>query len=110
MTEPGFRQVLLLRWRPGTDPAARSATLAAALALPGETVDVLGVEVAEGRRFEDTWDAVIVMDFADEAAWRRYLDHPAHRAFVADHSLPTIAERAVIHHRAGDVRRSGREG
>jgi len=110
VTESGFRQVLLLRWRPETEPAARSATLAAALALPGETVEVLGVEVAEGRGFEGTWDAVIVMNFADEAAWRRYLEHPAHRAFVADHSLPTIAERAVIHHRAGDVRRSGREG
>ena len=107
MNEDGFRQVLLLRWSPEVEAGARTRTLAAALALPEEAAEVLRVEVAEGSGFEDTWDAVIVMDFADESAWRRYLDHPAHRAFVADHSLPTIAERAVIHHRVGDIMRSG---
>ncbi len=107
MSEGGFRQVLLLRWSPEAEPGARAEALAAALALPERVAEVLGIEVAESSGSEDAWDAVIVMDFADESGWRRYLDHPAHRAFVNDHSLPTIAERAVIHHRVGDIRRSG---
>lgn len=107
MNEGGFRQVLLLRWSDEAGPGARAGTLAAALALSEQAAELLEIQVAESSDPEDAWDAVITMDFTDESGWRRYLDHPAHRAFVDDHSLPTIAERAVIHHRVADIRRSG---
>lgn len=97
MPEAGFRQVLLLRWKPGAALTRRAEVLAAALALSSQVPEVISVSAGEDRGTDDTWDAVISIDFQDEAGWRRYLEHPAHRSFVAEHSVPTISERAVIH-------------
>jgi quinol monooxygenase YgiN len=95
--EPGYRQLLLLCWRARIPPGRRAATLDAAAALGGAVEGLAAVEISESCHHDDQWDAVVVMDFTDEAAWKRYLSHPAHRAFVETHSAPTIEDRAVIH-------------
>lgn len=39
---------------------------------------------------------VLVLDVADEPAWRRYQAHPAHRAVIADRIKPLLASRASL--------------
>ena len=41
-------------------------------------------------------DVVIVADFADEAAWRAYLEAPAHSAFIESHVTPLCASWGAI--------------
>lgn len=57
------------------------------LALRAIIPDILQMEIGQdigiGR---DTWDMVLIMDFADEAALDRYQNHPEHKkvtSFVA---------------------------
>lgn len=39
----------------------------------------------------DSADYVLLLDFADEGAFRAYKEHPAHREFVARHVRPCVA-------------------
>lgn len=41
-------------------------------------------------------DVAIVAEFADEQAWRAYLEAPAHVAFVDDHVTPLCASWGAI--------------
>ncbi len=57
------------------------------LALPAKIPEILKIEVGVNISSDPTaFDAVLVSEFADEAALKRYIEHPAHReaaAFVA---------------------------
>ena len=41
-------------------------------------------------------DVVIVAGFADETAWRAYLEAPAHAAFIKEHVTPLCASWSAI--------------
>lgn len=41
-------------------------------------------------------DVAIVAEFADETAWRAYLEAPAHVAFIAEHVTPLCATWSAI--------------
>ena len=41
-------------------------------------------------------DVVIVAEFADETAWRSYLEAPAHVAFIEKHVTPLCASWSAI--------------
>ncbi len=44
-------------------------------------------------------DVVIVAEFADDNAWRSYIEAPAHVAFVNDHVTPLCASWGAIQFR-----------
>ena len=46
----------------------------------------------------ENFDFVVVMDFADFSAARRYVDHPLHRRYVEDHATEVVGERVVVQH------------
>ncbi len=45
-------------------------------------------------------DVAIVAEFADDDAWRSYIEAPAHVAFVDDHVTPLCASWGAIQFRA----------
>ncbi len=45
---------------------------------------------------EGNFDFCLVADFADADAFRRYVDHPDHRRFVAERLTPVAAERIAV--------------
>jgi hypothetical protein len=45
---------------------------------------------------EGNFDLAVVADFIDEPAFKRYVDHPDHQAFVADKLQPVLAERVAL--------------
>ncbi len=45
---------------------------------------------------EGNFDFAVVADFDDAAAFRSYVDHPDHQAFIAERLAPVISERVSI--------------
>ena len=45
---------------------------------------------------EGNFDLAVVADFADAGAFKRYVDHPDHQAFVSDQLGPVLAERIAL--------------
>jgi hypothetical protein len=53
-------------------------------ALPAAIPEILKMEVGINFSSQETaYDAVLVSEFADEAALNRYVDHPAHQEVAA---------------------------
>ncbi len=45
---------------------------------------------------DGNFDLAVVADFADRQAFKRYVDHPDHQAFIADQLQPVLAERVAL--------------
>ncbi len=92
-----IRHVVMFRFRDDTDPAQRQAVQDAIATMPEAT----GVTEAYDIGFdlglaEGNFDFAVVGDFADQAAYLAYRDHPEHRRIVSEIILPTISDRAAI--------------
>ena len=49
-----------------------------------------------GRAEFDNPDFIAIMDFDDEASWRRYLVHPAHDEFADRYLLPILVKTTGV--------------
>ena len=95
-----FRHVVLFRWKPGTAAHELDALERALAALPRAIPEILDYRFGrDAGAATGNFDFAIVADFADAQAWRRYLDHPAHTALVAERVRPILAERAATQFR-----------
>ena len=91
-----FRHVVLFRWKPGTGAAELAALERALAELPAQVPEIESYRYGRDAGLtEGNFDFAIVAEFADEAAWRRYVDHPAHRKLVAERVRPIAQERAA---------------
>jgi hypothetical protein len=98
-----LRHVVMFRWSPDATAEAKAAVAEGLDGLPA------AIEVIERYHHgpdaglaEGNWDHVVVGDFADEAAYAEYRDHPVHRALIAEHIRPILAERAAVQYRIED--------
>jgi catechol 2,3-dioxygenase-like lactoylglutathione lyase family enzyme len=93
-----FRQVVAHRWAPGTDPAARSAFRRALEAL--RTIpEVVSLRCGDDAgHVAGNHDFVVVQDFADFAAARRYVSSDLHHAFISQHARQVVDSRVVVQH------------
>ena len=92
-----FRHVLLLTMRNDADDAQVDGLIEALRALPAQIPEIVSYRAGRdlGLR-DDTADVAIVGEYADEAAWRTYLAHPAHLAVVTGHVEPIVANRQSV--------------
>jgi hypothetical protein len=96
-----FRQVIAHKWAEELGDDAKKAFRAA---LHGLRAIPELVELNDGddaARFEGNFDYVAVMDFADFASARRYVDNPLHRSFIEHHARSCLADRVVVQHEWG---------
>ncbi|MBM3660493.1 MAG: Dabb family protein [Actinobacteria bacterium] len=92
-----FRHVVLFRWNPDADDAAKAAIAAGLAALPAAIPTIRGYRFgADAGVNEGNWDYAVTADFDDEAGYLVYRDHPAHRQVVVDHIAPAIGDRAAV--------------
>lgn len=97
-----IRHVSCLTFVEGATPQQRVAVLDALATLPGLVPEIRAyafgpdLGLAGGNA-----DLAIVADFADEEAYRRYAEHPAHLAVLTDHVRPILASRAAAQIRLG---------
>lgn len=84
-----IRHTVVFRLKHAKDSEAERGFLADALAL----AEIPGVERFEQLRQvsrKNDYDFGFSMEFADEAAYAGYNDHPAHVAFVRDRWIPEV--------------------
>jgi len=92
-----FRQVVAVRWVDGASPEAKQGyrdALDSLRAIP----QLLALTWGDARHFEGNFDFVAVMDFADFASARSYVEHPLHQAYIRDHASQVVGERVVVQH------------
>jgi hypothetical protein len=93
-----FRQVVAIRWAADASPAAKQGyrdALDTLRAIP----ELLGLTWGDdARHFEGNYDFVAVMDFADFASARTYVEHPLHQTYIRDHASKVISDRVIVQH------------
>ena len=95
-----IRHVVMFKWNPEVTDAEISATSTALDGLP-EVIDTI-VAYRHGRDLginDGNFDYAVVGDFADEAGYLTYRDHPAHQAFISAFVKGRIADRAAVQYR-----------
>ncbi|MEH8118509.1 Dabb family protein [Aeromonas allosaccharophila] len=92
-----IRHILLIAFKPGTQPARIDAARTAFLAIPHQVSGVTAVEWGENDSPEgrdDGFTHSVLMTFADEAVRQRYLPHPDHDALKA--IFRPVLERIIV--------------
>jgi len=86
-----------MNFNAGAAPEQRAAFVTAMTELPSqiEGVESFRSGVDLGLNPGNS-DVVIVAEFADETAWRSYLEAPAHVAFIEKHVTPLCASWSAI--------------
>lgn len=99
-----FRQVVASRWAEGASTEAKQAFRQALDGLR-EIPELLAMSWGDDAgHFDDNFDFVVVMDFADFDSARVYVAHPLHQSYVRDHASQVIGERVVVQYEAADPR------
>jgi hypothetical protein len=94
-----LRHIVMLELKDGAD--ARAAIVAALCALPADIPEIAALEAhTDAGLSAGNHDIVLTVDFADEAAFRAYLAHPAHRRVLQELILPAMAGMAAVQHSA----------
>lgn len=92
-----LRHVVLFRWRDGVTPAEVAAVADGLAALPAAIDTIRAYRYGPDAGINTgNHDYVVVADFADEAGYLTYRDHPAHQAVIAERIAPVVAERAAV--------------
>ena len=92
-----IRHVVLFRWKEGTSEGEVASALDALAGLPAAIPTVRAFAFgADAGLADGNWDVAVTADFADEAGYVAYRDHPAHRAVVAEAIVPIVAHRAAV--------------
>lgn len=92
-----FRHVVSFRFVDGTTPEQVEAMAAGLRELPG-LIPEMGTYLMgpDAGINADSWDFVITADFADEADYLTYRDHPEHQARIASLVKPLLADRVAV--------------
>jgi len=92
-----FRHVVLFRWTPDTTAEHVERITTGLRALPAQIPEMGTYRCGSDLGISDgAFDFAVVADFADQASWLTYRDHPLHQQVIADHIAPHIAERAAL--------------
>jgi catechol 2,3-dioxygenase-like lactoylglutathione lyase family enzyme len=93
-----FRQVVAVTWRPGVSDEQKQGYIDAQRGL-ADIPEVVSLRTgADAGHFDGNYDHVLLVDFADFAAARRYVEHPTHQAYVNDWARPLVDQRVIVQH------------
>ena len=88
-----MRHVVLVTWQDGVTETELEAVAEGLSSLPSQIPEIIAYDFGPDLGLSGgAYDFVIVADFEDEDAWRRYLEHPAH-VVVAVELIRPIVER-----------------
>ncbi len=84
-------------WAEGTTVAQQEEVAAKLAELPGQIPQIAAYSTGiDAGVNPNTWDFVVVADFADRDAYLVYRDHPAHRDVIDAYITPIAAQRASV--------------
>ncbi|CAN5685726.1 Dabb family protein [soil metagenome] len=92
-----LRHLVLLRFHEGTGPDQIEAVATALRTLPGQIPELQGYLVGPDLGLADgNFEFGIAADFASQADYEVYRDHPAHQAVIHDLIAPLVAARSAV--------------
>ena len=92
-----IRHVVVFTWSPDTDAHRRTATVEALRGLEQSVGGMTALTVAEDAGLtEGNGHTVLIADFPDVEAFRRYAADPVHQAVLAEHVRPFLAQRSAV--------------
>ena len=92
-----IRHVVVFTWSEDADEARRTSILAALRGLEQQVGGMTSLTVADDAGLsEGNAQTVLVADFPDVEAYRRYAGDPVHRAVLAEHVRPFLAGRSAV--------------
>jgi Stress responsive A/B Barrel Domain len=92
-----LRHVVLFTWTEEADDARRAAIVDALRRLREDVGGMTALTVSSDAGLVDgNAHAILVADFPDEEAFRRYAQDPVHQAVLAEHVKPWLAGRSAV--------------
>jgi hypothetical protein len=92
-----FRHIVIFRWTAESTAEQHARAFAGLRAFADEIADLgtlsIGVDAGVST---GNFDAVVVADFADRAAYLAYAVDPRHTAMIAEYLAPIIGARAAV--------------
>jgi hypothetical protein len=92
-----IRHVVVFTWSDSADAGRRAAAVSVLRGLRERVGGMTALTVAEDAGLtEGNAHAVLVADFPDADAFRRYAADPVHQAVLAEHVRPVLAARSAV--------------
>jgi Stress responsive A/B Barrel Domain len=92
-----LRHVVLFTWTEAMDDARRATTVDALRRLREDVGGMSSLTVEhDAGLVEGNAHTVLVADFPDAEAFRRYAQDPVHQAVIADHVRPWLGSRSAV--------------
>jgi hypothetical protein len=92
-----IRHVVVFTWSAEADADRRSTTVEALRRLRQDVGGMTALSVAEDAGLTDgNAHTVLIADFPDAEAFRRYAQDPVHQAVIAEHVRPWLAARSAV--------------
>ena len=92
-----LRHVVLFTWTDEADEARRSTAVAALRRLREDVGGMSALTVSDDAGLvEGNAHTVLVADFSDADAFRRYAQDPVHQSVLAEHVRPWLAARSAV--------------
>jgi stress responsive alpha/beta barrel protein len=92
-----IRHVVVFTWSAEADADRRRVTVEALRRLREDVGGMTSLDVAEDAGLSDgNAHAVLIADFPDAEAFRRYAQDPVHQAVIAEHVRPWLAGRSAV--------------
>jgi hypothetical protein len=92
-----IRHVVTFTWSADVDAARRARSVEALRALREDVGGMTSFTVAEDAGLTDgNAHAVLIADFPDVDAFRRYAQDPVHLSVIAEHVRPFLASRSAV--------------
>ncbi|MCW2699371.1 MAG: Stress responsive Barrel Domain-containing protein [Blastococcus sp.] len=92
-----IRHVVVFTWSQAADAQRRVATLQALRGLQQDVGGMTSLTVADDAGLsEGNADTVLIADFPDAGAFRRYAQDPVHQAVLAEHVRPWLTARTAV--------------
>jgi hypothetical protein len=92
-----IRHVVVMSWSEGTDAARRARSVEAMRRLPEDVGGMTELTVAEDAGLSaGNADVILIADFPDVEAYRRYAQDAVHQALIAEHIRPFLAARSAV--------------
>ena len=92
-----IRHVVVFTWSDGADANRRRAIVEALRGLREDVGEMTSLVVTDDAGLtEGNADSVLIADFPDVEAFRRYQQDPVHLAVLAEHVRPWLAQRSSV--------------
>jgi hypothetical protein len=98
----GFRHVVMFRFADHATDEQRAALARGLAGMPAATGAIDSADYKHGSDLginpnsPNSWDYVVVADFASAEHFLAYRDHPDHQALIRELVEPAVAQRASV--------------